>query len=139
MNQRSYSNVVFISLSQFGVVFAFNFIMVFLPFFIHDLSSYPSQETLIWVGFIMGAPGFAATFSSTFWGSLATRFSPKALYMRGLLSHAVVVILMSFVTSLPLLLALRIIQGALGGLSTVGLIIVSSSSSREWASRDIGP
>ncbi|MCJ7596050.1 MAG: MFS transporter, partial [Desulfobacterales bacterium] len=138
MNQRNYRNVIFISLSQFGVVFCFNFVMVFVPFFIHDISPYSSQETLIWVGFIMGAPGFAATFSSTFWGSLATRVSPKALFMRGLLSHAVVILLMGFVSSLPVLLALRILQGILGGLSTVGLIIVSSSSSREWASRDIG-
>jgi DHA1 family multidrug resistance protein-like MFS transporter len=37
-----------------------------------------------------------------------------------------------------MLLALRIVQGILGGVSTVGLVIVSSSSSREWASRDIG-
>ena len=33
---------------------------------------------------------------------------------------------------------LRIVQGILGGISTVGLIIVSSSSSRQWAARDIG-
>ncbi len=138
MNQRNYRNVLFISLSQFGMAFSFNFVMVFLPFFIHDVSLYASQETLIWVGFIMGAPSFAAAIASTFWGSLATRFSPKALFMRGLLSHAVIILAMGFVSSLPVLLGLRVVQGILGGISTVGLIIVSSSSSREWASRDIG-
>jgi DHA1 family multidrug resistance protein-like MFS transporter len=138
MNQRNYQNVLFISLSQFGIAFSFNFVMVFLPFFIHDISTYSSQDTLIWLGFIMGAPSFVAALTSTFWGSLASRLSPKALFMRGLLSHAVITLLMGFVSSLPLLLGLRIIQGVLGGLSTVGLIIVSSSSSREWASRDIG-
>jgi DHA1 family multidrug resistance protein-like MFS transporter len=45
---------------------------------------------------------------------------------------------MGFVSSIPVLLALRIVQGILGGISTIGLIIVSSSSSREWAARDIG-
>jgi len=60
MNQRSYPNVLFISVSQFGIAFSFNFVMVFLPFFIHDISPYSSQETLIWVGFVMGAPAFAA-------------------------------------------------------------------------------
>ena len=138
MNQRNYRNVLFISLSQFGIAFSFNFVMVFLPFFIHDVSSYSSQDTLIWVGLIMGAPSFAAALASTFWGSLTSRVSPKVLYMRGLLSHAVIILLMGFVSSLPVLLFLRVIQGILGGLSTVGLIIVSSSSSREWASRDIG-
>jgi DHA1 family multidrug resistance protein-like MFS transporter len=138
MNQRNFGNVLFISLSQFGIAFSFNFVMVFVPFFIHDISSYSSQETLIWVGFIMGAPSFAAAFASTFWGSLTSRLSPKVLYMRGLLSHAVIILLMGFVSSLPALLVLRLVQGILGGISTVGLIIVSSSSSREWASRDIG-
>ncbi|UCE51264.1 MAG: MFS transporter [Desulfobacterales bacterium] len=138
MNQRNYRNVLFISLSMFGMAFSFNFVMVFLPFFIHDISPFSSQETLIWVGFIMGAPGFAAALASTFWGSLTSRLSPKVLFMRGLFSHTVIILLMGFVSSLPVLLVLRIIQGILGGISTVGLIIVSSSSSKEWASRDIG-
>jgi len=138
MNQRNYRNVLFISLSQFGMAFSFNFVMVFLPFFIHGIGTSSPQETLIWVGLIMGAPSFAAALASTFWGSLASRFSPKVLFMRGLFSHAVIILLMGFVSSLPVLLALRIVQGILGGISTVGMIIVSSSSTREWASRDIG-
>jgi len=138
MGQRNYHNVLFISLSQFGIAFSFNFVMVFLPFFVHDISPYSSQETLIWVGFILGAPSFAAALGSTFWGSLTSRLSPKGLFIRGLLSHAVIILLMGFVSSIPVLLVLRIVQGILGGISTVGLIIVSSSSSREWASRDIG-
>jgi MFS transporter, DHA1 family, multidrug resistance protein len=138
MSKRNYHNVLFISLSQFGIAFSFNFVMVFLPFFIHGIGASSSQETLIWVGLIMGAPSLAAALASTFWGSLASRFSPKVLFMRGLLSHAVLILLMGFVSSLPVILALRIVQGILGGISTVGLIIVSSSSTREWASRDIG-
>jgi len=138
MNQRNYRNVLSISLSMFGIALSFNFVMVFLPFLIHDISHFSSQATLIWVGFIMGAPSFAAALASTFWGSLASRLSPKVLFMRGLLTHAIVILLMGFVSSLPVLLVLRIIQGILGGISTLGLIIVSSSSSREWISRDIG-
>ena len=86
----------------------------------------------------MGAPSFIAAVVSTYWGSLTSRTSPKVLFLSGLLSHSLVILLMGFVSSLPVLLALRIIQGILGGISTVGLIIVSSSSSREWISRDIG-
>ena len=138
MNQRNYRNVIFISLSQFGIAFSFNFVMVFLPFFIHDIGPSSSQKTLIWVGLIMGAPSFVAAVVSTYWGSLTSRFSPKVLFMRGLLSHSIIILLMGFVSNLPVLLVLSIVQGILGGISTVGLIIVSSSSSREWVSRDIG-
>ena len=138
MNQRNSRNILFISFSQFGIAFCFNFVMVFMPFFIHNISPYSSQETLIWLGFIMAAPSFVASIVSTFWGSLTARFSPKILFIRGLISHGIIILLMGFVSSLPMLLALRIVQGILGGVSTVGLVIVSSSSSREWASRDIG-
>ena len=120
------------------MAFSFNFVLIFLPFFIYSISPYSSRETLIWLGFIMGAPSFAAAFASTYWGSLASRLSPKHLFMGGLLSHAVIILLMGFVSSLPVLLVIRIVQGLLGGISTVGLIMVTSSSSKEWVSRDIG-
>ena len=138
MNQRNYRNILLISLSQSGMSFSFNFVMVFLPFFLHKVSPHSSQETLIWVGLIMGAPSLLAAIFSTIWGAATTRFSPKLLFMRGLLSHAIVILLMGFVSSLPILFLLRIVQGILGGISTVGLIIVSSSTSREHASKDIG-
>jgi DHA1 family multidrug resistance protein-like MFS transporter len=138
MNQRNYRNILFISFSQFGMAFCFNFVMVFMPFFIHDISQYSSQETLIWLGVIMAAPSFVASMVSTFWGSLTSRFSPKMLFIRGLVSHGIIILLMGFVSSLPMLLALRIVQGILGGVSTVGIVIVTSSSSKEWASRDLG-
>jgi MFS transporter, DHA1 family, multidrug resistance protein len=138
MDGRNYQTVLFISLSQFGIAFCFHFVMVFIPFLIHDISLYSPHATLVWVGLIMGAPNFVSAISSTFWGSLTTRSSPKLLFMRGMLSHAILMLVMAFVSSLPILLLLRILQGVLGGISTVGFVIVSSSSSREWASRDIG-
>ncbi|MEW6669576.1 MAG: MFS transporter [Thermodesulfobacteriota bacterium] len=134
---RNYRNVLLISLSQFGIGFSFNFVMVFLPFYVHGVSPYSFEETLIWVGLIMGSTSIVAAIASTFWGSLTARFSPKALYLKGLLSHAVLILLMGFVTSLPWLLALRLFQGVLGGISTVGLVIVTSSTTRESAVRDI--
>ncbi len=79
-----------------------------------------------------------AAIASTFWGGLTARFSPKSFYLRGLISHAVVILLLGFVTSLPLILVIRVIQGILGGVSTTGLIIVTSSSSSQRSARDIG-
>jgi DHA1 family tetracycline resistance protein-like MFS transporter len=138
MIKRNYRNIFFISLSQAGMSFCFNFVMVFLPFSIHEFSQYSAQATLIWVGLIMGAPSLLAAIFSTVWGAATNRFSSKFLFMRGLLSHALVFLLMGFFTSLPILFVLRVIQGVLGGISTVGLIIVSASTSREHASKDIG-
>ncbi|MBP1700490.1 MAG: hypothetical protein H6Q41_5678 [Deltaproteobacteria bacterium] len=115
-----------------------NFITVMLPFYVLKISPYSPQETLIWIGWIMGASGFVIIFASSFWGTLTSRFSPKLLYMRGLLSNLVLFLLMGFTSDLRVLLVLRILQGVFGGISTVGLLIISASSSQEKISSDIG-
>jgi MFS transporter, DHA1 family, multidrug resistance protein len=138
MDLKKNPNLLFISLSQFGMTFCFNFVMVFIPFYLHRISPYPTRETLIWIGLIMGSTSCVAAVASTFWGGLTSRYSPKMLYMRGLISHAVLILLLGFTTSLPLILGIRIVQGILGGISTIGLIIVTSSSGSQESARDIG-
>ena len=131
-------NVLLVSLSQFGMAFSSNFISVFLPFFILKISPYSQQKTLLWIGFVMGVSHLVTTIASNFWGILTSRFSPKMLYLRGLLSNSVLFLLMGFTTNLHLLFLLRVFQGIFGGISTIGLIIISSSSPRERLSADIG-
>jgi MFS-type transporter involved in bile tolerance (Atg22 family) len=46
----------------------------------------------------MGAPSFVAAVVSTYWGSLTSRFSPKVLFMSGLLSYSIIILLMGFVS-----------------------------------------
>ncbi len=115
-----------------------NFIMVLLPFYASKISPYSPQETLLWVGLIMGVHPFVVMIASNFWGVLTSRFSPKLLFLRGLLANLFLFLLMGFTTSLHVLFVLRVIQGIFGGISTVGLIIISSSSTRERISADIG-
>lgn len=115
-----------------------NFITVMLPFYVLKISPYSPRETLIWIGWIVGASGMVIIFASSFWGTLTSRFSPKLLYMRGLLSNLVLFLLMGFTSDLRVLLVLRILQGVFGGISTVGLLIISASSSQEKISSDIG-
>ena len=138
MEQAKNRNLVFISLSQFGMASSVNFITVMLPFYVLKISPYSPQETLIWIGWIMGASGIVIIFASNFWGMLTSHFSPKLLYMRGLLANLVFFFLMGFTSDLRVLLVLRILQGVFGGISTVGLLIISASSSQEKISSDIG-
>jgi len=138
IEQASQRNLIFISFSQFGAAFSFNFINVFFPFYIFHISPYPFQETLLWVGAILVSTGLVTAATSTFWGSLTHRFSPKGLYLRAIIAHSIMLLLMGFTTNLHLLLLLRILQGLIGGISTIGLIIVSSSSLKERISMDMG-
>lgn len=138
IEQPSRRNLIFISFSQFGTTFSFNFINVFFPFYIFHISPYPFQETLLWVGAILGSTSVVTAITATFWGSLTHHYSPKLLYLRGIIGHTILFFLMGFASNLHLLLVLRILQGLVGGVSTIGLIIVSSSSLKERLSFDMG-
>ena len=136
--QAKRRDFVVVSTTQFFLAFALNFMLVFLPFYVHGISTLEEAATLRWIGLIMGAAPAMATFGSTFWGRLTDRFSPKALFERGMLSHAILVILMGFTTDLRLLFAISVVQGFFGGISTIGLIIVAASSTEDELARRMG-
>ena len=138
IQQPGTRNLIFISFSQFGTAFSFNFINVFVPFYIFRISPYSPQETLLWIGVITGVAPLFSAITSTYWGSLSHRFPPKLLYLRGMLSHSILFLLMGFTTNLYALLLLRVLQGITGGISTIGLIIVTSSSPREDMTSHLG-
>lgn len=123
--------VFFIAMSQFGLAFCFNVVVSFLPFYIISISPYNSQETMLWIGMIIGFNSFVAAAAAPFWGSLTSRFRPKGLYQRAFLCNAIIFLSMGFTDSLPLLLVLRLIQGALGGASTIGLYMISQLSAEK--------
>lgn len=136
--ERSRQNLIFLCFSQLTFNFSLSFITVFLPFFIIRTSPYSTEVTLLWVGAIVGSANLCSAATSTFWGSLTHRYSPKLLYLRGIAANAVMFFLMGFTTSLPMLLTLRILLGLAGGISTIGMIMVSSSSPKERIPADIG-
>ncbi len=120
--------ILFIAVSQFGVAFSFNCIMPFMPFYILKISEYGTKETMLWIGLIMGVSPLVTAVAAPFWGSLTTRIRPKLLFQAGTFFNGVIFLLMGFADSLPLLLLLRLCQGFLGGISTIGLVLIASSS-----------
>lgn len=121
----------FIAVSQFGIAFSFNCIMSFMPFYILKVSDYGVKETMLWVGMIMGATSLVAAIAAPFWGGLTTRIRPKLLFQGGIFSNGVIFFIMGFVESLPLLLTLRLVQGVLGAISTIGLVLMTASAPKE--------
>jgi DHA1 family multidrug resistance protein-like MFS transporter len=127
----------FISISQFGITFSFSYIMTFMPFYITQISIFGPKETMIWIGMIMGPSYILTALTAPFWGGLTSRFSPKLLFERGMLCNGILFLLMGLTTNLYLLFLLRIIQGALGGVSTIGLILISATSREERLHKDL--
>jgi DHA1 family multidrug resistance protein-like MFS transporter len=129
--QDGIKGVYFIALSQFGLAFSFNVVMSFMPFYIIKISPYTPYETMIWIGMIMGLNSFIAAAAAPIWGSLTSKYRPKSLLLRAFLFNGIIFLLMGFTESLPVLLGLRIVQGALGGASTIGLFMVSQLSPKD--------
>ena len=123
--------IFFILMSQFGLAFSFNVVMSFMPFYIIKISTYNTYDTMIWIGMIMGLNSFVAAATAPVWGSLTAKFSPKGLFELAFLANGIVFLFMGFTDSLPILLFLRLIQGALGGASTTGLFMISQLSSKD--------
>ena len=116
---------------QFGIAFTLNFVLVFLPFYIQEISHLNSSSTLIWTGLILGSSSVTAAIASPFWGRLTSKVSPKSILDKALLTHALVIISMAFIKNIYLLFVLRFFQGFLGGVSTITLIILASTSVKE--------
>jgi DHA1 family multidrug resistance protein-like MFS transporter len=128
----------FIAISQFGIAFSFNCIMSFMPFYILTVSTYGMKETMLWIGMIMGATSMVAALAAPFWGSLTARIRPKLLFEIGIFCNGVIFFIMGFVESLPLLLTLRLIQGALGAVSTTGLVLIAASAPKDRLPKYLG-
>ena len=120
--------ILSIAVSQFGSAFAYNFVMVIMPFYILKISPLGQRATILWIGMIMGGASLVTTVAAPFWGGLTARMNPKFLFERGMVCSAFVILLMGFTSNLYLLFALRVIQGALGGASTIGLVLTSALS-----------
>ncbi|MDP1991208.1 MAG: MFS transporter [Syntrophales bacterium] len=129
--QDRIKGVYFIALSQFGLAFCFNVVMSFMPFYIIKISPYSTYDTMIWIGMIMGLNSFIAAATAPLWGSLTAKLPPKRLFQSTFLFNGIIFLLMGFTDNLPTLLALRIIQGALGGASTIGLFMISQLSPKD--------
>jgi predicted MFS family arabinose efflux permease len=71
------------------------------------------------------------------WGRLTSRFRPKLLFERAILCNGIIMLLYGFAGKLYALLFLRVLLGLLGGVSTVGLILLTVLSPRERLHKDI--
>jgi MFS transporter, DHA1 family, multidrug resistance protein len=127
----TFKGVFSIAMSQFGLAFCFNVVMSFMPFYIIRVSTYTAQETMIWIGLIMGLNSFISALMAPVWGGLTAKFRPKALFQWAFFFNAIIFLIMGFTFNLPLILGLRLIQGALGGASTIGLFMISEISSQD--------
>ena len=112
--------------------------MPFLPLYVQQLGVTGTDDVALWSGAILGVtPGISAL-CSPLWGRVADRFGNKILVQRSLLSGVVVIALMAYATHAWQLLALRAVQGLVGGYGPLTLAMAALSAPREQMARAIG-
>lgn len=121
----------------FVAMLAMSMIMPFLPLYIHeDFGVEDPHEVTAWAGIIFGANFLTAGLVSPIWGNLADKHGRKIMILRSGFFMSITMTLTGFAGSLWQLLALRLLNGLVGGIVPASTALVASSVPKEkigWA------
>jgi DHA1 family multidrug resistance protein-like MFS transporter len=109
-------------LAMFFGTFAWSFVYVSLPFHIQRISTWDAAATLRWTGWILGISPLATVVTAPLWGRLAGRGNPKVYYVLVQFLQGAAFFAMAAATTLPALLASRVVLGVMGAASTFAFI-----------------
>lgn len=123
--------------SLFFVMVAMSMIMPFLPLYIQqDFGIEDPHQVTAWAGIIFGANFLTAGLVSPIWGNLADKHGRKIMILRSGFFMSITMALTGFAGSLWQLLALRLLNGLVGGIIPASTALVASSVPQErigWA------
>lgn len=112
-----------IPLAMFLGSFAWSFVFVSLPFYIHRVSTLDEVSTIRWTGWILGISSLITVVTAPVSGRLAGRGDPKGFYMLVQLLQGAGFFLMALARTLPQLLGARVLLGLMGASSTFAFIM----------------
>jgi len=135
-------NVLTACVGQVCVSLCSNFVALLTPFYVGAagvIDGRPLSPTavVVWSGLIIAASGVTEIAGSFLWAWLTSRLSVRFLYARGVVCHVLLMAAFALTCDVRGLLAIRLLQGFLGGVSTIGLVIVSCSD-RERRAANVG-
>jgi DHA1 family multidrug resistance protein-like MFS transporter len=116
----------------------FTLVMPLLAFYMQDLGVRGTGAVALWTGATLGVTPAIAALCAPWWGRIGDRFGNKLLVQRSLVSGIVVMALMAWATRPWHLLALRTIQGFVGGYGPLTLAMAALSAPRERMAQAIG-
>jgi DHA1 family multidrug resistance protein-like MFS transporter len=131
-------NLFAVTAASFIGFTGFTLVMPFLPLFIRQLGVTDVGEIALWTGAILGVTPALTALLSPFWGRLADRFGRKLMVMRSLVSCAVVMAAMAFVTHPWHVFALRALLGLFTGYGGLTLSMAAESAPRGQMAAAIG-
>ena len=131
-------NLFAVTAASFIGFTGFTLVMPFLPLFIRELGVSDLGEIALWTGAILGVTPAITAAMSPFWGRLADRYGRRLMVARSLVSCAVVMGAMAFVTHPWQVFALRAVLGLLTGYGGLTLTMAAESAPRQHLAQAIG-
>lgn len=117
--------------AQFFTMAGMSMFLPFLPLYVRQLGVTEAGQVEFMSGLLFAAPFFAATVATPVWGFLGDRHGRKLMVVRASLGLALATFLMGFARTVPQLLVLRVLQGAVSGFIAAALALMASSAPRE--------
>jgi len=113
--------------SMFFGTFAWSFVFVSLPFYIHQMSTLDATSTLRWTGWILGVSSLVTMITAPFSARLFGERNPKRSFIYTQMLQGGGFFLMAVARTLPELFFSRMLLGFMGAVSTFAFIMTGRS------------
>ncbi|OCA84978.1 MFS transporter [Pseudobacillus wudalianchiensis] len=123
---------------QFLAIAGLTLLVPFLPFYMEELGVKTPQEKQLWSGIALAAPAVSSAIASPLWGKLGDRFGRKLMVIRALFGLSLCLCLMAIVSSPLQFLAVRLLQGAFGGIVDASSAFAGSEAPEEQRGKALG-
>ncbi|MCL2632230.1 MAG: multidrug efflux MFS transporter [Coriobacteriia bacterium] len=110
----------------------------FMPLFIDTLGDFTREQLSFWSGMIMSGTFLTSALTAPFWGRLADRTGRKLMLLRSAVGMSVIMIATSFVTSVQMLLVLRLVYGVFSGYIGNAVALMAVQVPREESGKVLG-
>lgn len=128
-------NLIVLWFCTFVAGMAFSEIMPFLSLFVSQLGDFTKAQITFYSGLAFAADYAISAISAPLWGIIADKKGRKIMLLRASLGMAVAMGLMSFVTNVWQLVALRALQGVFAGFISNAQALVASQTPRKYSGR----
>jgi len=131
-------NLVVLWIGNFTSGIGMSIVQPFMPLFIDTLGNFSRSELTFWSGLIISGTFLTQAIVSPFWGRLADRSGRKLMLIRSSLGTSVIMIATSFVTSVQMLLVIRLLFGAFSGFISNAVALIAVQVPKEESGKVMG-
>lgn len=131
-------NLKVLTIGVFMTGVSFSEIMPFLSLYVDELGIFTKNELTFYSGLTFSATFLTMALVSPYWGKLSDKYGRRPMLLRSALSMAIIIFAMAFVQNVWELIALRAIQGMLGGYVSNANALIATQTPKENAGQALG-